>query len=111
QGENHLGTATVTITVAQPDAPVIIQTPSSRTNDAGTTVMFGAGALGTLPLSYQWFWNGTNGLRDGGQVSGAGTATLTISNVLGGSAGNYTVVVTNALGSVTSTPPAVLTVV
>jgi len=36
---------------------------------------------------------------------------LTISNVLGGDAGSYTLVVSNASGMATSTPPAVLTVV
>jgi hypothetical protein len=111
QGSNNLGVATVTITVAVPDVPLIIYTPASRTNNAGTAAVFSAVALGTLPLSYQWFWNGTNGLSDGGKVSGARSATLTISNTLSGDAGSYTVVVTNALGSATSAPPAMLIVI
>ncbi len=110
QGSTSLGAATVTITV-MPDVPVIIQAPTSRTNNAGTTTVFNAAALGTLPLSYQWFWNETNRLDDAGKVSGAHSATLTISNVLGGDAGSYVVVVSNAYGSVTSAPPAVLTVI
>jgi hypothetical protein len=108
QGSNNLGTATVMIAVGLPS---IIRAPSSQTNNAGTTAVFSAGAVGTLPLSYQWFWNGTNSLSDGDKLSGAHSATLTISNVLGADAGSYTVVVTNGLGSVTSSPPAVLTVV
>jgi len=110
QGENSLGTATVTITVT-PQDPKIIKVPSSSTNNVGTTAMFTSEARGTAPLSYQWFWNGTNILSDGGRIGGAGTATLTISDVLGGDVGSYTVVVSNPLGTVTSTPPAFLTVI
>ena len=49
-------------------------------------------------------------MSDGGRVSGAGSTTLTISNVLGDDGGSYTVVVSNAAASVTSAPPAVLRV-
>ena len=41
-------------------------------------------------------------MSDGGNVSGALTATLTITNLQGTDAGNYDVVVTNAVGSITS---------
>src|SRR5262249_15707158 len=41
-------------------------------------------------------------LNDGGNVSGANTATLTLTNVSGGDAANYAVVITNYVGSVTS---------
>ena len=91
-------------------APVITNAPASRTNNAGTTAVFSVVANGEAPLGYQWYWNGTNVLSDGGKVSGAQSATLVISNVLVGDAGSFTVVVTNALGSATSAPPAILTV-
>ena len=109
QGPNDLGTAVVMIAVA-PLAPAITRPPSSQTNEAGTKAVFSLEAAGALPLSYQWFWNGTNSLRDGGKVSGAHTATLSISNVLGGDAGSYSVVISNVAGSVTSAAPAILTV-
>ena len=111
QGGTSLGTGKVMIAVIAPDAPLLVSSPFSCTNDAGTTAVLSAKALGTLPLSYQWLRNGTNALNDGAKISGSRSATLTISNVLGGDAGSYTVVVSNALGRVTSAPPAVLTVV
>ena len=109
---NTLGSATsappATLTVID---PIITNQPASRTNYAGTMTMFRVGVLGTLPLSYQWFWNGTNALTTGVRISGALSPTLTISNLLGGDAGSYTVAVSNALGSATSTPSAVLMVI
>ena len=111
QGAHTVGVATVMIVLAAPTVPMITNVPLSRTNFAGTATVFNAGARGAPPLSYQWFWNGTNALNDGGKVNGARSQTLTISDVLGGDAGSYTVVVSNALGSATSAPPALLTVI
>src|SRR5208283_3983487 len=42
------------------------------------------------------------GLTDGGTISDAQTGTLTLSNIFGGDAGRYDVVVSNVYGSVTS---------
>jgi uncharacterized delta-60 repeat protein len=88
--------------------PVFITIPASRTNDAGTTATFSVLVGGTEPFGYQWFKNGV-ALIDGGNITGALTSTLAVNNVLGGDAGGYSVVVTNAQGSVTSAVP-VLTV-
>jgi hypothetical protein len=52
-------------------------------------------------LGYRWR-KGTTFLSDAGTLSGSQTATLFITNVAPGDAGNYDVVVTNAVGSVTS---------
>jgi len=90
-----------------PLAPAITAQPASRTNSAGTVASFTVAANGT-PAGCQWLKNGTN-LTDGGNVSGSQTATLTLSNVLIADAGNYSVVVSNSAGSVTS-QAAVLTV-
>ena len=43
-------------------------------------------AGGTEPLGYQWFKNGV-ALADGGNIAGALTSTLIVSNVLRGDAG------------------------
>jgi uncharacterized repeat protein (TIGR03803 family) len=64
---------------------------------AGTNVTYTAAASGTGPLSYQWQLNGVN-------IPGATGATLTLTNVTVSNSGSYTVVVTNAYGSVTSDP-------
>jgi hypothetical protein len=50
-------------------------------------------------------------LTNAGNVSGATNATLTISGVTPGNMADYEVVVSNSLGSVTTTPAATLTVV
>jgi hypothetical protein len=89
--------------------PSIVQQPQSRTNSAGTTVIFSVTAGGTVPLTYRWHQGGVP-LEDGGAISGAITATVTLSNVQPVNAGNYTVVVSNSVGSVTSMV-AVLTVI
>ncbi len=91
--------------------PSISSPPTSRTNDAGTAATFIVTASGTPPLTYQWFKDGTNGLIDGGNISGSTNATLTIGNVLGADAGAFIVVVSNAAGTATSAPPAILTVI
>ena len=83
--------------------------PISRTNDAATVVCFSALAVGTEPLSYQWRKGETN-LSDGGNVFGTATPILMLTNVLGGDAGAYSVVVTNSCGGLTSSV-ATLTVV
>jgi lysophospholipase L1-like esterase len=82
--------------------PSIASQPQSRTNVSGTTAAFSVVANGTPPLSYQWQFNGAN-------IGGATGATFTLGNVQAGDAGNYTVVVTNSAGSVTSVV-AILTV-
>ncbi len=79
-----------------PAVPPTIQTqPRSVTVTAGGTATFSVTATGTAPLAYQWKRNGVN-------IAGATSATLTLVNVTEAQAGTYTVVVSNAAGSVTS---------
>ncbi|MDD5141086.1 MAG: immunoglobulin domain-containing protein, partial [Verrucomicrobiales bacterium] len=107
-GQTNSAAATVTIAIISP--PVITSQPVSLTNAAGTSTSFTVGATSSVPVTYAWFKNATNQLSDGGNVSGSATATLAISSVTGANAGAYTVVVANPVGSVTSAPPATLTV-
>jgi len=83
-------------------APAIIAEPVSLTNNAATGASFSVLALGSAPLRYQWRKDGLN-LADLGGVSGATTPALTLSNVYGIDAGQFSVVITNVAGSVTST--------
>ena len=78
-------------------APHFINQPASQTVGAGGTATFSAYAIGSLPLTYQWQKNGQN-LGNGGRISGATSAALTISNANLGDAGNYSVVAVNSLG-------------
>lgn len=87
--------------------PAIVQQPVSTTNWPGTTAQFDVAVTGGR-LAYQWRRNGLN-LTDGGKISDANSARLIISNVAPDDAGQYTVVVSNYFGSVTSAV-AVLTV-
>ena len=89
--------------------PSITSQPTSVTNNVGTTAAFNVTATGTSP-SFQWVKNGSVNLVNGANISGANTPNLTISNVSFTDAGSYTVVVSNAAGTVTSAA-ATLTVI
>jgi hypothetical protein len=93
---------TDTITAIVPVAPTIITQPVSQTINAFENASFTVTATG-YPLNYQW-------RKDGVDLLGATDATLSLPFAQTNQAGGYTVVVTNFLGSVTSKPPAVLTV-
>ncbi len=88
--------------------PVVSVQPTNQLVGVGTKASLAAIATGTAPLHYQWLFNGTN-LVNGGQITGATNATLNINAATTNNTGSYTVIVTNAAGSVTSSP-AILTV-
>lgn len=83
------------------NVPRITVHPLGATVPAGGTSTFHITATSTAPLGYQWRKNGTN-LSNGSHISGTTTAHLIISNVHSADAGDYTVVVQNAFGAVTS---------
>ena len=93
--------AVATLTVPLP--PNITAQPMSQTAPVGSTAIISVTADGTAPLSYQWSLNSTN-------IPGATNAALEFVNVQFTNAGTYSVMVTNAYGSVMSSN-AVLTVV
>jgi WD40 repeat protein len=76
-------------------APTITSQPSASSVAVGSAVSLSVVAGGTAPLSYQW-------RKDGVAISGATSSTYTIASTKTSDAGNYTVVVTNSAGSVTS---------
>ena len=98
--------ATLTVTVP----PAITTQPSSQTVNQGANASFSVVASGTAPLSYQWQTNNVN-VGNGGIVAGATTSSLTLTGVTSSWALNYRVIVSNAAGSVTSSPAATLTVI
>jgi len=85
------------------------QPPTNLTILAGNTVVVSATASGTAPLAYQWLKNGAS-LANGGDISGVTTTNLTFTGVTTNDSANYTLVITNAYGSITSSVAA-LTVV
>jgi hypothetical protein len=75
--------------------PVITSQPVSQTNVVGSIVTLCVEATGTPPLFYQW-------RRGAGNLPGQTNACLVLTNLQTANAANYTVVVTNGEGSVTS---------
>jgi uncharacterized repeat protein (TIGR02543 family) len=100
-GGNTTGLVQITNTV--PNPPIISSGPDSLAVVAGQNATFTVSALGSQPLSYQWRFNDTN-------LDGATLSTYTRSGVQPADAGSYSVVVTNAYGSATSSV-ATLTVI
>jgi uncharacterized repeat protein (TIGR03803 family) len=90
-------------------APAITTQPTNVSVPASAPATFTVGTAANALQFFQWQANGTN-LTDGGNISGSATGNLTIANVSAASAGNYSVIVSNALGSVTSSN-ATLTVI
>ena len=89
------------LTIITGQAPVIVSAAASQTLLPGATATFTVSAVGDQPLAYFWQMNGTN-LADGGNLSGSATSTLTIRSATVLNSGNYSVLVTNSFGSVTS---------
>jgi len=100
---NAAGIATSSNAVLLVIDPAILVQPVSHTNIDGGTVTFSVTAVGTVPLGYRW-------QQDGDDVIGATNTTLTISSIADSDAGSYTVIVTNSVGSVTSSPAILVTV-
>jgi formylglycine-generating enzyme required for sulfatase activity len=77
-------------------APAIVSVPKTRSVARGGTTTLFVSASGD-DLSYQWKKNGVD-------IAGATSAGLPLQNATGADEGNYTVVITNSQGSVTSDP-------
>lgn len=75
--------------------PDIVKQPISQPIAESQPVTFTVQATGAQPLSYQWY-------HDGNPIPGAESASYTIASVLPANAGDYTVVVSNTHGDVTS---------
>ncbi len=80
-------------------APVITSSPTAQTVAAGATATFSVIATGSPTPAFRWRRNGVT-------LSGATAATLTLTNAQPADAGQYSVSVTNSLGSVSSLPVA-----
>ena len=100
--------AAVAVTISAP--PLIISQPGSLTLTEGKTAMLSVGAASSLqPVTYSWRKGGV-ALTDGTRITGSATAQLSISGIVSGDAGSYSVVVSNSAGSVTSSSATVTVV-
>jgi len=95
--ESFLGLDDIQLTpvISADGPPIIITQPANQGVLLGGTATFSVLSSGRLPLSYQWQFAATN-------LANATNATLTVSNLTVNQAGSYKVVVTNSLGSATS---------
>ena len=75
--------------------PAITTQPANQTVVLTSNATFSVTASGAAPLAYQWIFNGTG-------ISGGTNSSLTVSNASLASVGNYSVIITNSYGSVTS---------
>ncbi|MBS0662520.1 MAG: immunoglobulin domain-containing protein [Verrucomicrobia bacterium] len=101
---NSAGSATssgavLTVQAAPPAAvaPAITTQPLSQSVTVGTAVTFTGAASGSPAPTFQW-------QKDGANLAGATSSTLTLGSVQLGDAGSYVLVATNSAGSASSSP-------
>jgi hypothetical protein len=92
---NFYAATSIVVSVTVTNLAIIAQPVSVTTGYAGTAT-FSVTAVGEQTLFYQWWQNGN-------PVAGATNSTLTFSPLIPANAGNYYVVVSNSLASLTST--------
>jgi hypothetical protein len=93
---NSLGWAlssNATLTLAT--TPFIAAQPASQSVEEGCSAAFHVAACGTAPLSYQWWYNGV-------ALASQTNASVAMTGVQTSEFGNYSVVVNNGFGAVTS---------
>jgi hypothetical protein len=87
-------------------APAIsVQPPTNTTAYLGFNVQFSVAYGGTLPITNQWQFNGTNlvdGIYQGALINGSTSNVLTIYGVTTNNVGVYNLVLSNSVGSTVS---------
>jgi hypothetical protein len=73
----------------------ITNQPQSQWVSPGVNVIFSAGVTGNPPFGYQW-------QKDGALLGGATNSALTLNNVVRGQSGSYSLIASNAWGTLTS---------
>jgi hypothetical protein len=93
---NALGSVTQTFTVTvTPAAPHSIYVEGPSAVWAGASITLSAGPRGTAPFTYEW-------LKDGTPIAGQTNATLALSNFSAADVADYSVRVSNGLGTALS---------
>ena len=78
-----------------PVLPVVTSSPMNLAIDSGGTASFSVAAIGTLPLSYQWY-------RDNMIIPNQTSSSITVGNGVQALPGTYSVVISNPAGSITN---------
>lgn len=102
------GSSSITVNVNQLPAITTQPTPAAQTVCPGFNVTYTVAATGT-GITYQWRRNGVN-LVNGGQISGATSNSLTITNVNAANAGTYDVIVSGVCTPAVTSNGCVLTI-
>ncbi len=89
------GSVTSSATLSIPLSPVITTQPQDQTAIPNATATFWVGAAGSPAPTYQWNLNGS-------PISGATSASYSLSATTANAAGQYSVTVTNSEGAATS---------
>jgi len=89
---------TVNLALVYPAVKIL---PQNQTVDSGMNVTLNATAVGAVPLSYQWLFNGTN-------LESSVSSTLALTNIQTNQSGFYSLVVSNAYGTINSGPTTVV---
>jgi len=76
-------------------APFVLVQPQSQIIPSGGDASFIVFKAGIAPTTYQWRFKGTN-------IAGATTSTFSVTNIQVSDSGNYSVVLSNSAGTVTS---------
>ncbi|MEI7732130.1 MAG: immunoglobulin domain-containing protein [Verrucomicrobiota bacterium] len=93
---NAYGSATSAVAVVTiQTAPTFTVQPTNQSALVGTTISFTAAAAGTAPISYFWRQNGAS-------LAGATNSVLSLANIQGSNAGDYTIIASNVVGVTTS---------
>ncbi|MGD0412501.1 MAG: immunoglobulin domain-containing protein [Verrucomicrobiota bacterium] len=93
---------TVQLNIGLGSAPALVSPPASQVVAPGSNATFSVMAIGSTNFGYQWQLNGTN-------IPKATSASYAVANASAANVGSYSVVVSNVVATVTSAPPATLT--
>jgi hypothetical protein len=91
----------VSVTLLPQTPPMIITQATNAEVPIGYPAAFGVYSSGTEPITYHWLFNGVP-LADNSHYSGSASNSLLITNTSYGDLGNYSVVITNLYGAITS---------
>jgi hypothetical protein len=100
---NGTTTSNPAIVTIQGAEPTIVALPTAQAATIASNTTFTVVASGDPSPAYQWMKDGV-ALADNSRVIGANTATLRLLELSQSDAGNYTVVIHNGIGTITSSP-------